>query len=86
MDVARGGMLEPRTCMRPFLSLTLIVVDSGHCWNNDFASSLLCEPPYTNRTYGGVGGWRRWLRLLPDRACATARSEVLYSTWWRWGL
>src|SRR6185503_11880154 len=47
MDAARGGMLEPHTCMLPFLNLTLIVVVFCHCWNNADASSLLYEPPYT---------------------------------------
>src|SRR6476660_6556894 len=47
MDAARGGMLVPRTCMLPFLNLTLIVVVFRHCWNSADASSLLYEPPYT---------------------------------------
>src|SRR6185369_2655011 len=47
MDAARGGMLEPHTCMLPFLNLTLIVVVFCRCWNNADASSLLYEPPYT---------------------------------------
>jgi hypothetical protein len=59
-----GGMLVPRTCTPPFLTLTLIVVVFCHCWHNVDASSLLYEPPYTE-PYGGVGGRRRQLRLLP---------------------
>src|SRR5215217_389615 len=47
MDVALGGMPVPRTCMLPFLNLTLIVVVFCHCWNSVDASSLLYEPPYT---------------------------------------
>src|SRR5215212_740760 len=47
MDVAHGGMPAPRTCTLPFLNLTLIVVVFCRCWNNVDASSLLCEPPYT---------------------------------------
>src|SRR5215813_10616426 len=47
MVVGRGGMLGPRTCIWLFLSLTLIAMVFCHCWNNVDASSLLCEPPYT---------------------------------------
>src|SRR6266496_785041 len=47
MDGAHGGMPAPRTCMLPFLNPTLIVVVFCHCWNTADASSLLCEPPYT---------------------------------------
>src|ERR1041385_3253302 len=47
MDAAHGGMPGRLTCMLPFLNLTLIVVGFCHCWNNADASSLLCEPPYT---------------------------------------
>src|ERR1051325_180225 len=47
MDAAHGGMPGPLTCMLPFPNLTLIVVGFCRCWNNVDASSLLCEPPYT---------------------------------------
>jgi hypothetical protein len=47
MDVARGGTPGLRTCMLLFLNLTLIAAVFCHCWNNADASSLLCEPPYT---------------------------------------
>ena len=47
MDAGPGGMPGLRTCIWLFLNPTLIVVVFCHCWNNADASSLLCEPPYT---------------------------------------
>src|SRR6476619_4551081 len=47
MHAGHGGMPGLRTCMRLSQNPTLIVVVFCHCWNNVDASSLLCEPPYT---------------------------------------
>src|SRR5262249_255782 len=74
MVVARGGMPGPRTCIWPFLNPTLIVVVFCHCWNNVDASSLLCEPPYTE-PYGRWGGRTAEVTPPPTRSIYKQQSR-----------